>query len=229
MLSPLRSDAATDWPRRGWKGSARGGAGFRSIHGKTAAASAARNDRARREDTAESKRRSRRAGGDPMDGTLLEVIDLHVRINTPRGVVRAVDGVSLRLEKERTLGVVGESGAGKTVLIRSIMGLLPPRNVDRSGQILFQGQDLLRLRSRDLESIWGKEIAMIFQDPMTALNPVVRLGRQITETVRCHTNVSRRRADESRNHCLRRFEFPSRPESCVRIHTSCPGACDNGF
>jgi oligopeptide/dipeptide ABC transporter ATP-binding protein len=126
---------------------------------------------------------------------LLEVIDLCVSFRTPRGVVRAVDGVSLRLEKERTLGIVGESGAGKTVLIRSIMGLLPSGNVDRSGQILYQDRDLMGLRSSELESVWGKEIAMIFQDPMTALNPVVRLGRQITEAVRCHTGVSRRQAD----------------------------------
>jgi peptide/nickel transport system ATP-binding protein len=139
---------------------------------------------------------------------LLEVIDLRVSFRTPRGLVRAVDGVSLRLEKERTLGIVGESGAGKTVLIRSIMGLLPARNVVRSGQILFQDQDLMGLKSRELESVWGKEIAMIFQDPMTALNPVVRLGRQITEAVRCHTDVGRRRAEQVARSLLAAVRVP---------------------
>jgi peptide/nickel transport system ATP-binding protein len=147
----------------------------------------------------------------------LDVIDLHVRFNTPRGVVRAVDGVSLRLEREKTLGIVGESGAGKTVLIRSIMGLLPSRNIDRSGQILFEGQDLMRLKSRDLESIWGKEIAMVFQDPMTSLNPVVRLGRQITEAVRCHTDVSRRRADEVARSLLAAVRVPE-PARVMRAY-----------
>jgi oligopeptide/dipeptide ABC transporter ATP-binding protein len=139
---------------------------------------------------------------------LLEVIDLRVSFRTPRGVVRAVDGVSFRLEKERTLGIVGESGAGKTVLIRSIMGLLPSRNVVRSGQILFQDRDLLSLKSKDLESVWGKEIAMVFQDPMTALNPVVRLGRQITEAVRCHTDVGRRQAEQVARSLLAAVRVP---------------------
>jgi oligopeptide/dipeptide ABC transporter ATP-binding protein len=141
-------------------------------------------------------------------GSLLDVIDLRVSFRTGRGVVRAVDGVTLQLQKEKTLGIVGESGAGKTVLIRSIMGLLPTRNVERSGQILFRGLDLMQLTTRDLESVWGKEIAMIFQDPMTALNPVVRLGRQITEAVRCHTDVSRSRAETVAQSLLESVRIP---------------------
>ncbi len=138
----------------------------------------------------------------------MEVIDLRVSFRTPRGVVRAVDGVSLRLEKERTLGIVGESGSGKTVLIRSIMGLLPSRNVIRSGQIWYQDQDLMGFTTKELESVWGKEIAMIFQDPMTALNPVVRLGRQITEAVRCHTDVGRRQAERVARSLLAAVRVP---------------------
>jgi oligopeptide/dipeptide ABC transporter ATP-binding protein len=139
---------------------------------------------------------------------LLDVIDLRVSFRTARGVVRAVDGVTLQLQKEKTLGIVGESGAGKTVLIRTIMGLLPTRNVERSGQILFRGLDLMQLTSRELESVWGKEIAMIFQDPMTALNPVVRLGRQITEAVRCHTDIGRRQAETVARSLLESVRIP---------------------
>jgi peptide/nickel transport system ATP-binding protein len=136
------------------------------------------------------------------------VIDLRVSFRTARGVVRAVDGVTLQLQKEKTLGIVGESGAGKTVLIRTIMGLLPTRNVERSGQILFRGLDLMQLTSRELESVWGKEIAMIFQDPMTALNPVVRLGRQITEAVRCHTDIGRNQAQTVARSLLESVRIP---------------------
>jgi oligopeptide/dipeptide ABC transporter ATP-binding protein len=141
-------------------------------------------------------------------GPLLDVIDLRVSFRTARGVVRAVDGVTLQLQKEKTLGIVGESGAGKTVLIRTIMGLLPTRNVERSGQILFRGLDLMQLTSRELESVWGKEIAMIFQDPMTALNPVVRLGRQITEAVRCHTDIGRNQAQTVARSLLESVRIP---------------------
>jgi peptide/nickel transport system ATP-binding protein len=116
--------------------------------------------------------------------------------------------VTLQLQKEKTLGIVGESGAGKTVLIRTIMGLLPTRNVERSGQILFRGLDLMQLTSRELESVWGKEIAMIFQDPMTALNPVVRLGRQITEAVRCHTDIGRNQAQTVARSLLESVRIP---------------------
>jgi oligopeptide/dipeptide ABC transporter ATP-binding protein len=139
---------------------------------------------------------------------LLEVIDLHVSFNTSRGVVRAVDGVSFRLDKGKTFGVVGETGSGKTVLLRSIMGLMTSRTVERSGQILFQGRDLMGLSSRELESVWGQEIAMIFQDPMTSLNPVVRMGRQITEAIRAHARVSRADAKAATRSLLEAVRVP---------------------
>src|SRR5258708_287036 len=104
---------------------------------------------------------------------LLEVRDLKTKFRTSRGLVRAVDGVSFSLERGQTLGVVGESGSGKTVLSRSIMGLLPAHNVIREGEVLFEGQDLVGLRSGDMRHIWGAEIAMVFHDPMTSLHPVV--------------------------------------------------------
>jgi oligopeptide/dipeptide ABC transporter ATP-binding protein len=121
---------------------------------------------------------------------LLEVRGLHTRLRAPGGAVRAVDGVSLSLDRGRTLAIVGESGSGKTVLVRSIMGLLP-RDADRSGEVLLDGSDLLSATPAELRHLWGTRIAMVFQDPMTALNPVVRIGRQITEKLRAHAGLGR--------------------------------------
>ena len=132
----------------------------------------------------------------PAGEALLEVLDLKTHFVTERGVVRAVDGVSLSIERGKTLGIVGESGSGKTVLARSIMGLLPGTNVRREGKVLFEGQDLMALSSRDLRDIWGAEIAMVFQDPMTSLNPVVKIGRQITETLEHHLRIDKESAKQ---------------------------------
>jgi oligopeptide/dipeptide ABC transporter ATP-binding protein len=126
-------------------------------------------------------------------GPLLEVEDLHTRFRTARGAVRAVDGVSLELERGRTLGIVGESGSGKTVLARSIMGLLPSR-VERSGSVRYQGRELLGATPAELRHLWGTEIGMVFQDPMTSLNPVMRIGAQLTEGVRHHHGASKAEA-----------------------------------
>jgi oligopeptide/dipeptide ABC transporter ATP-binding protein len=131
-------------------------------------------------------------------GPLLEVADLSTHFRTGRGMVRAVDGVSFSLDRGKTLGVVGESGSGKTVLARSIMGLLPRSNVIRGGEVRFAGRELTSLPENELRDIWGAEIGMIFQDPMTSLNPVMRIGRQITESLRHHLGIdaaeARRRA-----------------------------------
>jgi peptide/nickel transport system ATP-binding protein len=117
----------------------------------------------------------------PQEGTLLEVKDLRTWFKTTAGLVRAVDGVSLSIERGKTLGIVGESGCGKSVLSRSIMGLLPRRNVVRSGQVIFEGTDLATLPLKQMRRYWGQEMAMIFQDPMTSLNPVMKIGNQLTE------------------------------------------------
>jgi peptide/nickel transport system ATP-binding protein len=124
---------------------------------------------------------------------LLSVERLHTYIPTPTGVVRAVDDVSLRLGRGEALGVVGESGSGKSVLARSIMGLLPPKAV-RSGVVDFDGRDLLTSSADTLRRLWGKRIAIVFQDPSRSLNPVVRVERQLTEGMRKHLGVSRSEA-----------------------------------
>jgi peptide/nickel transport system ATP-binding protein len=125
--------------------------------------------------------------------TLLAVDRLHTYIPTPNGVVRAVDDVSLRLRRGEALGVVGESGSGKSVLARSIMGILPPRAV-RTGTVDFDGQDMLASSPDALRELWGKRIAIVFQDPSRSLNPVVRVERQLTEAMRKHLGLSRSEA-----------------------------------
>jgi oligopeptide/dipeptide ABC transporter ATP-binding protein len=128
---------------------------------------------------------------------LLEVRDLCTSFRTERGVVHAVDGVSFTLDRGRTLGVVGESGSGKTVLSRSVMGLLPTRNVIRTGEVLYEGTDIIGFGQKQMSRVWGAEMAMVFQDPMTSLNPVMRIGKQITESLRHHLGVDKDEAEKT--------------------------------
>ena len=143
--------------------------------------------------------------------------DLHTSFRTGRGLVRAVDGVSLTLGRGRTLGVVGESGSGKTVLSRSIMGLLPGSNVERSGTVRFSGHDLTAMSLPELREVWGMQVALVFQDPMTALNPVVRVGRQITESLRLRAGLDRKAAHETAVALLTSVGIPD-PERRLRAY-----------
>jgi peptide/nickel transport system ATP-binding protein len=126
--------------------------------------------------------------------SLLEVNDLKTHFRTDDGVVKAVDGVTFSVEKGKTLGIVGESGSGKSVTCLTIMGLNSKVNTITSGQALWKGKDLLRMNSRQLRSIRGDEIAMIFQDPMTSLNPVKTIGAQLVEAILLHRDVSKKQA-----------------------------------
>jgi peptide/nickel transport system ATP-binding protein len=141
-------------------------------------------------------------------GPLLEVFDLKTHFLTPRGRVRAVDGVDLSLARGTTLGVVGESGSGKTILARSIMNLLPKQNVRRSGRVVFMGRDLIGLSDRAMRELCGAEMAMVFQDPMSSLNPVMTIGKQVTESLRLHLSMSRREARVSTVAMLRSVGIP---------------------
>ncbi len=127
---------------------------------------------------------------------LLEVVDVATHFDTDRGLVRAVDGVSFTLERGRTLGIVGESGSGKTVLSRSIMGLLPKHGVERHGSIRFEGVEIGSASPKQMRKYWGAHMGMVFQDPMTSLNPVMKIGHQITESIHTHLDVSRTFARE---------------------------------
>jgi oligopeptide/dipeptide ABC transporter ATP-binding protein len=139
---------------------------------------------------------------------LLEVRDLQVQIGTAHGVVRAVDGVSFALEEGQTMGLVGESGSGKTMTLRSILRLLPSGARVTGGQVLYQGEDLTHMPERQLGGIRGRRISMVFQEPMSALNPVMRVGDQIAEGPVAHLGYSKARARRYAIELLERVGIP---------------------
>jgi oligopeptide transport system ATP-binding protein len=146
---------------------------------------------------------------------VLEVRDLHVSFDTYNGEVKAVRGVSFDLKKGETLAIVGESGCGKSVTSQTIMRLIPnPPGRIKQGEILFDGKDLTKLSEREMEKIRGAEIAMIFQDPMTSLNPTMTVGRQIIEGLMKHQKMSKEEAKKKAVEMLRLVGIPS-PESRV--------------
>ena len=128
---------------------------------------------------------------------LLEVNNLVTQFFTMEGVVKAVDDISYNLEAGETLGLVGESGCGKSVSALSVMRLIPwPPGKVMNGEVLFEGEDLLKIDNNEMRSIRGKEIAMVFQEPMTSLNPVLTIGRQLTETMELHLNLDKQGAQQ---------------------------------
>jgi peptide/nickel transport system ATP-binding protein len=142
-------------------------------------------------------------------GSFLSVRDLFVRFDTEDGTVKAVDGLSFELERGQTLGIVGESGSGKSVTNLSILGLHNPRKTDVSGKILLDGQELTGASERKLESLRGNKMAMIFQDPLTALSPYYTVGRQIAEPYSKHMKVSKRQAHERAVEMLDKVGIPN--------------------
>jgi peptide/nickel transport system ATP-binding protein len=145
---------------------------------------------------------------------LLEVDDLHTHFDTVAGTVRAVDGVSWRLDAGETLGIVGESGCGKSVSALSILRLVPTPPARHGGHVRLRGADLLRLDERGMRAIRGNRISMIFQEPMTSLNPVLSIGRQIAETVAVHGQASGRAARDRAVEMLRLVQI-AEPERRV--------------
>src|SRR5437660_4396330 len=149
------------------------------------------------------------------NGNLLAVKDLRTYFETEDGVVKAVDGVSFEVRQGETLGIVGESGSGKSVANLSLMRLIaePPGKIV-SGSIAFRGRDILKLSRREVRAIRGKQIAMIFQDPMTSLNPCMRISKQLMEVTRLHLGHSK---GEAREHAIRMLEVVGIPDAEARI------------
>ena len=161
---------------------------------------------------------------------LLKVSNLTTVFKIEDGLLRAVDDVSFTLEEGETLGIVGESGSGKSVTSLSIMRLVPaPGGEITAGRIEFQGQDLLKLDDRRMRALRGDRIAMIFQDPMTSLNPVLTVGRQMTEAIRLHMNLDKAAARDRaiRSAGPRRHPQPRQPAR-RNTRTSFPAACASG-
>ena len=150
----------------------------------------------------------------PAGETLLRVEDLHVEFPTEDGVVKAVDGISYEVRRGRTLGVVGESGSGKTVSAMTILGLTRAQGARITGRVMFEGRDLLALPDAELRTIRGNEIAMIFQDPSTALHPLYKVGSQLIEAVRAHQDVSKAQA---RNRTIDLLGLVGIPDPCKRV------------
>ncbi len=149
-----------------------------------------------------------------MGELLLEVDDLSVHFATEDGVVRAVDGVSFELSRGDVLGIVGESGSGKSVTAMTLMGLTRGVNSIFGGRVVYKGKDMLDISEREFQGYRGAEIGMIFQDPMTSLNPVYRIGDQIVEAIRTHDSVDRRTARKRAVELLRQVGIPN-PENRV--------------
>jgi oligopeptide transport system ATP-binding protein len=140
---------------------------------------------------------------------LLSVEDLHVRFETRRGIVHAVNGITFDIAPGETLGIVGESGCGKSVTSLAILGLLAGNGRVESGAAVFEGKNLISQSDRALRRIRGREIAMIFQDPMSSLNPVLTIGRQIREALETHFDMNRKAADKRAAELLDRVGIPS--------------------
>lgn len=147
---------------------------------------------------------------------ILEVKDLNISFHTFAGEVQAIRGVNFELKKGETLAIVGESGSGKSVTTKAIMRLLPPGNSEiKQGQILFDGKDLSKLTDRQMQKIRGKDISMIFQDPMTSLNPTMTVGKQIMEPLIKHQNMSKAAARERAVQLLKLVGIP-KPELRIK-------------
>ena len=146
---------------------------------------------------------------------LLEVKDLKTHFFTREGVVQAVDGVSFDVEKGKVLGIVGESGCGKSVTALSIMGLIPkPPAKIVGGEVLFEGKDITQLDDKQMQNVRGRQVAMIFQDPMTSLNPTLKIRTQITETLDRHYGMSK---DEARKRAIELLEEVRIPRAAERL------------
>ena len=144
-----------------------------------------------------------------MENNILEIKNLHVRFDTDDARVYAVNGVNLSLKKQQTLGLVGETGAGKTTTVLSLLKLIAsPPGVITDGEILVNGKDVMKMTDKELEMMRGNEIAMIFQDPMTSLNPVMTVGDQIAESIAIHENVNKKEAYELAKKMLETVGIP---------------------
>ena len=165
-------------------------------------------------------------GSEPLP-PLLDIRDLHTEFRTGAGIVRAVDGITYTVGPGETVAIVGESGSGKSVSALSMLRLIPdPPGRITGGQVLFGGRDLIELSDEEMGRVRGGEIGMVFQEPMTSLNPVLTIGRQITETLEQHRGMDRAAAQRARGRVARPGRHRRcRHAGCGSIRISSPAAC----
>jgi len=161
----------------------------------------------------------------PAGPPIVSVRDLHVRFRTQEAVVHAVNGISFDLAAGEVLGILGESGSGKSVTLRALIGLLPRRRTEIEGRIQVAGHDLSGMEERSLRRVRGAKAAMIFQEPMIALDPVFTIGEQIAETIIRHEGASHADARARGCQLLRGGADPSAARRLRQHRTRCPGAC----
>ncbi|KPI48191.1 ABC transporter ATP-binding protein [Clostridioides difficile] len=159
-----------------------------------------------------------------MNKTLIEVRDLKVYFHTDKGIVKSVNGVSFNINEGETIGIVGESGCGKSVTAMSLMKLLPTSKIE-GGEIIFQGKDILKMNENELMGIRGNEISMIFQEPMTSLNPAFTVGNQIIEGIMLHQDLSKEEAKKKVIDMIKLVEIPRAEE----IYNSYPHELSGGM
>ena len=140
---------------------------------------------------------------------LIEVTDLKVQFATEDGIVKAVDGVSFELERGKVLGIVGESGSGKSVTAMTLLGLTRDKNTRFEGELLYKGRDVLKMDEGELQEVRGNEMSMIFQDPMTSMNPVYTIGAQICEAIQVHERADKDTARRRAIDLLRQVGIPN--------------------
>ena len=156
---------------------------------------------------------------------LLQTDNVSIQFHTSQSTVQAVRGVSFSLYEGETLAIVGESGCGKSVLCKSILRLLPHSGAISNGKLLFQGQDLTALSEKAMDRIRGREIAMVFQDPMTSLNPTMSVGKQIMEVILQHEKVSKKRPRRARFFGWKPLAWTIRRPALPKCRTIFPAAC----
>ena len=155
---------------------------------------------------------------------LLKINDLHTYFKSPKGIIKAVNGVSFEIGEGKTVAVVGESGCGKSVTASTLMGILNKKTSIVEGEILFEGKDLLKLTPEEMRKIRGKDISMIFQEPMTSLNPALKIGYQVSEVFRTHFDMDKKSAKEKSIEMLKRVKLPR----AEKIYNSYPHELSGG-
>jgi peptide/nickel transport system ATP-binding protein len=159
---------------------------------------------------------------------LLQVKHLEVNFATRQGVISPVRGVSFEVHAHETLGIIGESGCGKSVTAQALMGLLSPRTTRVEGEVVLAGEALHSLSARVRRQRSGRDMAMIFQDPLASLNPVMTIGEQIAESLRLHTTLSRRQRQEKSSACSNRWAYPILPAALLPGPMNFPAVCASG-